>query len=181
MINISDNLYYIFDAEGTIFFTNKLNNESYNYALIKNGFAPIKNVHRITRDNLKDIYYTIDQSLLNKIILQKQDYFINNIGKIRINYFLFNIIKKIERNKSILWTASNHKKIEYIIEKFNIKSYFGKIIFSDKTNIFKSLIQICESIQCEREQLLIFENNYLIAEELKKLNINCLLFICPYD
>ncbi len=178
MIDAFNDFYYIFDAEGTLFFTDDLNNESYNYVLMQNKFKPIENRQRITRQSVKDFYPAISKQLLNRIVQQKQKYFINHIEKISGNYFLFNIIKKIGKDKSILWTASNCKKLEYIITKFDMESCFRQIIYSNKKDITKDLNKICEFLCCEHKQLLIFENDFFIAEELKRQHTNCLLFIC---
>lgn len=175
MIIRFNNFYYIFDAEGTLFFTDKLNTESYNFALMQNNLRPIENLRRITRKSIINAYPTIDKSLLDKIIQQKQEYFISNIEKINGNYFLLDILKKNGKKASILWTASNHEKIDYILKIFNITSYFKSIIFSNKEDIARDLTKICELLQCRHEQLLFFENDSLIAEKLKILHTNCLL------
>lgn len=97
MIPAVDNFYYIFDIEGTLVLTDDLNNESYNYALIQNNLNPINNVERITRKTIELFYNSIEVSLFNKIVQQKQEYFIKHIDKIKCNYFLFSIISKINR------------------------------------------------------------------------------------
>ena len=175
MISASNNFYYIFDAEGTLFFTDDLNNESYNYALLENNLQPIANRHRITRKTIIDVYNLLNKSQLDKIIQQKQEYFINHIDKISGNHLLFNILSKIDKNKSILWTASDRKKMEHVLSNFNMKFYFKEIIFSDKKDISKDLKKFCDFFHCTHEQLLIFENDISIAEELNILRINCLL------
>lgn len=177
MINTSDIIYYIFDGEGTLFFTDDLNNESYNYALLENNLHPLENMHRITRKTIIDVYNGLDKSVLDEIIQQKQRYFVNHIDKVKGNHFLFNIISKIGKNQSILWTASDCNKMEHILDKFHIKSSFNKIIFSDKKDIAKDLNEICDFFHCTYKQLLIFENDISIVGELNKLHINCLLFM----
>lgn len=177
MISASDSIYYIFDGEGTPFFTDDLNNESYNYALLKNNLQPLENMHRITRKTIIDVYDGLDKSLLDKIIQQKQRYFVKHIDKIKGNIFLFNIFSKIGKDQSILWTASDCNKMEYILEKFNIKYFFNRIILTDKKDIAKDLNEICDVFHCTHDQLLFFENDIFIAKELNKLHLNCFLFM----
>lgn len=172
---IYNNLYYIFDAEGTIFFTDELNNESYNYALQLNNLNPIECESRITRQTIINRYPKIGKDLLNIIIDQKQKYFINNINKTSINYFLFDFINNINKDRLFIWTASNRNKIYHLFDNFNISYCFNKIIFSDKCNISKDLKKLCNTINCTYDQLLIFENDLFIAKQLKKRKINCIL------
>lgn len=167
--------YYIFDAEGTLFFTDKLNNESYNYALKINNLDTIIYEKRITRQIITKFYPNIKKGLLNAIISQKQKYFIEHIYKAKINYFLFDIIKRLEKYRLFIWTKSDKNKIYHLLDNFNLIDYFNCIIFSEKNKISEDIKYICNIIRCDYDQLLIFENDISIANELKNEKVNCIL------
>ena len=171
--------YYLFDMDGMLFFTDELNNESYNLALIENNFNPIRGEKRITREIVKDFYPEIDEQKMAVLINKKQDYFTKNICRVQKNDFLFDILSKTERKNCILWTSAEKKRVDSMIEEFGLQRFFGRVIFSTKKHISKDIDHICEEFICTREQLCAFENDVLVAKELKEDNVGCLLFIRP--
>ena len=83
--------------DGTVLFTDKLNNESYNYALKKYNFPIIQTQKRITRKLIKKCYSYLEDKELTNIIQLKQNYFINNIKKAERNEPLFSILQSLEK------------------------------------------------------------------------------------
>lgn len=109
MIN---NYYFLFDMDGTLFFTDELNNESYNYALRKYNLPIIEHKKRITREIVKKTYSELNAQQITKLIQLKQNYFIKNINKVHINESLFYILRKIKRNNCILWTSAEKNALK---------------------------------------------------------------------
>lgn len=119
--------YYLVDLDGTLVFTDFLNNESYNYSLQKNGLDLILNEKRITRQVIQDYYPAIAPNILNRIIQQKQEYFLHHITSIDKNIFMFDILAGLGKRKCFLWTAADRIRAEGIISEFRLKSLFNDI------------------------------------------------------
>lgn len=174
---MSENIfYYLFDMDGTIVFTDELNNESYNYALLACNLKPIMNEKRITREIVKKYYPYIEKQKIDIIIDKKQRYFIENIWKVRVNTCLLDIIRRLGNN-CILWTSSDKKRAMHICNFFKLKEMFDFIVFSDKKNIYRDISEICNELACTCNQLIVFENDTNIVHKLKMQGIKCLLFI----
>jgi len=171
--------YYLFDMDGTLFFTDELNNESYNLALIENNFNPICGEKRITREIVKNFYPEINEQEMAELINQKQNYFIKNICRVQKNDFLFDMLSRIKKSNCILWTSAEKKRVDSMIKEFDLQRFFGRVIFSTKKHISKEIDHICTEFICTRDQLCAFENDVLVAKELKEGNVGCFLFIRP--
>lgn len=172
--------YYVFDMDGTLFFTDELNNESYNSALIENKLKPIDSHYkRITREVVRACYPEISDNVIAELIRQKQKYFVNNINRIQPNAFLFDIIRKVKSDRCALWTSAEKKRVEGVINAFNLQCLFDKIIFSGKKLISEEINNICSEFACTKEQLLVFEDNAHVISELRKSGVSCCLFIRP--
>jgi len=172
-----ESYYYVFDMDGTLFFTDKLNNESYNFALIERKYKPINTQNRITREVVKNSYPEIDEQELARIIHKKQEYFINNISLVQKNIFLFDILNRTKKDVCILWTSAEKRRAESIVEAFTLQNFFNRIFLSVKKNILKDIEHICLELSCTRNNLCVFENDIFIAKELERNNVNCFLFI----
>lgn len=168
--------YYLFDMDGTIVFTDELNNESYNFALLAYNLKPIINEKRITRKIVKKYYPYIEKQKIDVIIDKKQRYFIENIRKIRVNNCLLDIVRSLGNN-CILWTSSDRKRALHICNFLKIRDMFSLIIFSDKKNLYRDISKICKRLTCTCEQLVVFENDANIVHDLKKHGLKCLLFV----
>lgn len=174
---MKNNYYFLFDMDGTVLFTDKLNNESYNYALKKYNFPIIQTQKRITRKLIKKCYSYLEDKELTNIIQLKQNYFINNIKKAERNEPLFSILQSLEKNKCILWTSADKKRAKAMIMEFNLSLFFSKKIISEKKYISEDIKNICAELSCKDSQLLVFENDPIIVNKLKKINVSCFLFI----
>ena len=115
------------------FFTNELNNESYNLALVENRLKPFHNRKRITKELVKSIYPEMSERKFDKIITQKQNYFINNIGQIQKNEFLFDLLRRLERGKCILWTSADKRRAESIFKEFELQRFFENDFLKKRT------------------------------------------------
>lgn len=174
---MSENIfYYVFDMDGTIVFTDELNNESYNYALLACNLNPIINEKRITRETVKKYYPYIEKPKMDIVIDKKQRYFVENIWKVRANTCLLDIIRRLGNN-CILWTSSDRKRAMHICNFLKIKGMFNFIIFSDKKNICRDISKICNRFACAYDQLIVFENDANVVHELKIQGIKCFLLI----
>ena len=172
-----EDFYYLFDMDGTLFFTDELNNESYNSALADHNFKPIHNMKRITRKIVKGFYPELTKGEITGLINRKQDYFIENIRRIQENNFLFAILKRLEKEKCILWTSAERRRVDGIIREFSLQRFFDKVILSGKQCISDDIHSICLELSCTRDQLLVFENDVSVVKKLEGHHVSCLLFI----
>lgn len=172
-------LYFVFDLDGTIAFTDSLNSESYNFSLKSYDLTPITDVNRITRSTIIERYPNIDKSLLENIIKRKQDFFIENINRIKINTILLNFIETVGVN-CILWTSSESKRAICIYNYLNLHKLFSGIFFSNKKNLQDDVIKICKKLYCKYNQLIVFENDHHIVKKLISCGVNCVLVSSPY-
>lgn len=174
-----NNQYFLFDLDGTIVFTDTLNNESYNFALKMYKLDPITGVDRITRSTIIERYPNTDKLLLENIIQSKQDFFIKNIHRIKINTILLNFIEIVGEN-CILWTSSESKRAISIYNHLNLQKLFSGIFFSNKKNLQDDIAKICKKLHCKHNRLLIFENNHHIVRNLISHGVSCVLVSSPY-
>jgi len=113
------------------------------------------------------------------LISQKQNYFIKNICRVQTNNFLFDLLRKFEKDQCILWTSADRKRVESMIKEFDLQCLFCRVIFSDKSNISEEINHICSELACTTDKLLVFENDAFVAKELGKNHVSCFLFIRP--
>ncbi|GHV59204.1 hypothetical protein FACS1894103_2120 [Campylobacterota bacterium] len=128
---------------------------------------------------MKNTYPELSEQQMVELTKQKQHYFINNIARLNKNEFLFDIAKMIGRDKCILWSSADQIRIESMVQEFELKRLFCRIIISSKHHIFEDINNICLKLACTKEQLFIFENDAQIAQELSNNHIGCLLYIQP--
>ena len=64
----------IFDLDNTIVFTDELNSEAYNYALVLNGKEPIYDVKRLTREVIFS-RFKLTETEKENVVKIKQNYF----------------------------------------------------------------------------------------------------------
>lgn len=126
---------YVFDLDNTLIYTDLLNNISYNYALNLLGLSKIENFKRITKQIVFEKYAHLDNEIINKIIEIKKKHYIDNLDCTRPNQLLINFLKEQNNEHCILWTSAEEWRVLAILEYYNIKSKFKKIIFSEKTMV----------------------------------------------
>ena len=128
---------YVVDLDDTLVSSTKLNNDAYNYALEKYGFAKIENLGRITRDKLN----FLDNKKLNDIVAEKQNYFSQKWLPYRVvlNKRLIEKLKKFSKENCCIWTKADNRRARAIISLFKLKRFFKGVIFDDKTDFNKSI------------------------------------------
>lgn len=163
---------YIFDLDNTLIYTDLLNNNSYNYALIQQGLEPIDNYTRITRDIVFINYPHLNNEQKSKIIRLKQEFFINNIHNTQPNTPLFAILQSQDTEHCVLWTKADKIRVETLLAYYKINNSFKKILYSDKVNISQDVEKICELYKCKPEQLVFYEDNQYVIRKLQQLGLN---------
>jgi beta-phosphoglucomutase-like phosphatase (HAD superfamily) len=158
---------YVFDLEGTLFFTNRLNTICYNSILRRLQLAPIKK-ERVTRSDLISIYPNLSKRKIETIIKAKQKLFAKNVNKIIPNAKLVSMLKEIPKEQCVIWTSSNKKKARNILRHFNVENKFNKIINKTK-DINSDVGHICAIFSCQPNELEFYEDDAIIVGQLKKL------------
>ena len=165
------NFKLVFDMDNTLFFTDRLTNESYNYALQVFGFNKIYSDKRITRTYVNQVYPYLSNESLATIIDTKQEYFNNNLDKITINRQILNIIMQSGIDSCVLWTSADPNRVQETLKYYNLDESFLNIVYSNKLNIEDDLELICFIFQASKKDLLVFEDNDTTIKKLIELNV----------
>lgn len=163
---------YIFDLDNTLIYTNKLNNNAYNYALKKQGMSTIKGLTRITRDLVFASNPTLTTKQKKAIIKLKQAYFIDNIGHTKPNQALLAQLRSHSRQDCILWTSANELRVEALLGYYELNNSFKKVFLSDKSNVQEDIDAICKVWECGLEQIIVYEDDQALIESLRQLGVN---------
>ncbi|MBU3112696.1 HAD hydrolase-like protein [Clostridium lacusfryxellense] len=163
---------YVFDLDNTLIYTDSLNNVSYNYALNLQGFAPINNCKRITRDVVFNKFPDLNNAQKNEIIELKQGYFMNNLKSTIPNISLLQVLKAQDVEICMLWTSSDEPRALAILEYYKICKAFRKILFSNKVDVIQDIEKITEFLECDLENLVFFEDNRSVIQDLQQLKLN---------
>lgn len=162
---------YIFDLDNTLVFTDDLNNEAYNYALVKLDKKPIYDKKRITREIVFSKYELTEEEK-NYLVNLKQEYFLENVEKIHKNEDLLKFLTSKSPADCILWTSAEKCRVEAILSYLSLFNAFSWIIYSSKISIEKDLDKICKHFQCSKSRLVFYENDSKVLNELKLFEIN---------
>ena len=149
----------VFDLDNTLVFTDKLNNESYNFALAEIEKERIDGIERITRNIVYSIYKLTDDEK-HRLIKTKQEYFVNNISKIEINNDLVSKLRKLDSSKCILWTRAEKIRTEAILKYLQISECFSKVFYSHKHDLKSDIITICSFFNCKKENLVFYDDEF---------------------
>lgn len=152
-----DNRISVFDLDNTLVFTDKLNNESYNFALVTLGKEKIVDVKRITRAIVYS-RYALTEDEKYQVVKLKQEYFINNLCKIEINNKLITILRNLEPSKCVLWTRAEKVRTEAILKFLCIDKCFSNVFYSQKYNVETDVNTICNLYNCNREDLVYYDD-----------------------
>lgn len=169
--------YYLFDIDGSLFFSDELNKESYNYALRKFGYEGISCCGRLTRSIVKRRYPRMSRCDFDKIVAAKQGYFAENISSLRENKVLLDLLKIIGPGQSSLWTSGSKERVERILRAFSLEDSFSRKFYSLKQDIPKEVSRICTALQCAKENISVFENDSTVAAQLSDYGVSCLVVI----
>ena len=106
---------YVVDLDDTLVLTKNLNNDAYNFALEKNGQRRIKTNNRLTRE-------TLGETPNEKIITDKQNYFVQKWLKYRVvvNQEILSLLKKQERKNCYLWTSADKNRADFILKELRV-------------------------------------------------------------
>ena len=126
---------FVFDLDNTLIYTDFLNNESYNYALLQSGFNSINNCTRITRMTVRKRHPYIDCVRLNEIIQIKQDYFTHNLFKTIPNEPVINLLKQQNPQDCLLWTSASEARVYSLMKYYDISKSFKDVLMTSKKTI----------------------------------------------
>ena len=163
---------YVFDLDNTLVYTDLLNNDSYNYALNRLGFAPIKGSKRVTRNTVFKKYPNLNNLQKKEIINLKQEYFINNLNNTIPNTVLLQVLATENAKSCVLWTSADEVRVMAILGYYNIFNSFSKLLFSDKLEVAQDIKKICGHFECDIEQLIFYEDSHRVIKELQQLKLN---------
>ena len=155
---VRKSLVFIVDLDDTLVSSTKLNNDAYNFALEKYGFARINRETRITKDDLAKI----EQHYLKRIIDEKQKYFLREWMSYRLvlNNTLIEKLAAHGKENCLLWTKADRIRVDAIVKYYELDKYFASIIFDDKTDFDKSLEKI--KTYSVANEIVLYENENLI-------------------
>lgn len=147
----------VFDLDNTLVFTDRLNNESYNFALAEIGKERMDGIERITRNIVYSIYDLTDDEK-HRLIKMKQEYFVNNISKIELNDYLISKLRKLDSSKCVLWTRAEKVRAEAILKYLHIDDCFAKVFYSHKDYLESDIKTICSFFNCKKEDLIFYDD-----------------------
>lgn len=163
---------HIFDLDNSLIYTDALNNDAYNFALNMLGITQIVDCKRLTRDVIFTKYPDLNNHQRNKIVELKQKYFVNNLKLTIPNKSLLKVLEVQNVERCILWTCADKARVLAVLEYYKINNAFKKILFSNKVEVMKDIETICEILECNVDNLVFYEDNQRVIQDLKLLNLN---------
>jgi phosphoglycolate phosphatase-like HAD superfamily hydrolase len=163
---------YIFDLDNTLIYTDALNNLAYNYALSCFGLNSIKDTQRITREIIRNKYPHLSQLEIDNISQLKQDYFKQNLIKTNCNKSLVKFLRQQDPNQCMLWTSADKNRTLELLKYYQLNHHFTGVLFSPKENIDEDIQKLTANLNCANDELIIFDDNELVINELPKLGVN---------
>lgn len=163
---------YVFDLDNTIIMTNKLNNESYNYALSHFGLPPLALDTRITRKIVNINYPNLTGLQKIELISLKQSYFKSNISYTVPNLKLISLLQSKEQSCCLLWTSADKERAECLLKYYEIQNSFISILYSDKKRVETDINKICKIFDCNKQNLRFFEDDIDVIYNLRLLGQN---------
>lgn len=162
-------MYYVFDLDNTIAYTDMLNSLSYKKAL--HNYGKLLTNSRITRELVVEKFPSLSKNELSKIISLKQDFFSSNLDLITVNQNLIQLINKTSKDQCILWTSADSDRALAILKYLKIEDQFSHIIFSEKDNVAADMNKIISAKNCNIKNLHVYEDNEVTIRELEKIGI----------
>ncbi len=160
---------YVFDLDNTLIYTDILNNDSYNYALIKLGLFPIHNCKRITRRVVLEHYPYLDIQQQTELTELKQAYFFGHVSQTDPNVDLFGVLHTYDPQFCALWTSAEKRRVLHILEYYHLQNAFTEICYSSKKNIRRDIEDMCKLFYCTSQQLIFYEDSNVVIEKLRSL------------
>ena len=174
---------YLIDLDNTLVYTDELNNEAYKYAIKKLDLVLVNNItykDRITRNDIFKYYPKLDKQRIGQLIEIKQEYFINNVNKLKLNKILFNFLNSIHFKQRILWTAAEEKRVKSILKHYKIDNFFYDIIYTKKINILDDIDYICKKNNYNKKDLVFCDNDIKIKSKILTYDYNILILNDKY-
>lgn len=184
MENTNDIL--IFDLDGTIANTEKYHWIAHNQVVAKFGIHfDDDDIRRYVGRNDMQIYdmictdYNLDIDK-NAAIQAKIDAFIKLAKKHNLHPYenILKIIQNSPLDKYIL-TSQNLTILNFLVDRWDIRKYFKKIISIDKTD--KTKLQIVNELANNGYNLTIYEDSPRIIFELNNAGYNCIAILGPFN
>lgn len=168
---------YVFDLDNTIVMTDELNNKAYNYALASFNLSPLNIKERITREIIRKQFPSLNNYFLTQIIKLKQKYFINNLKYTSLNKDIYLLIKKIGKTACILWTKAEVFRTIPLLVYHNLIDSFAFILISKKKYILNDIQIICQRMNCQKENLFFWDDDYNNIIELQACGIQHICYV----
>jgi beta-phosphoglucomutase len=160
----------LFDLDGTLFNTNKVNYLSYKQALNEEGydleyeyFAKECN-GKLYKEFLPKIIETDDEELLQKLHKRKKELYSTNLGQALANLHLFNIAKSLKEDYylAVVTTASKKNTFD-ILDFYNKTELFDLVLTHDDVINVKpdpeGYIKAMKSFNIDPKDTIIFEDS----------------------
>lgn len=84
---------------------------------------------------------------------------------------LFIKLENSEKCRNILWTSAEKTRVIAILEYYKITEKFRDIVFSKKVDVEKDIMKICRIFECSQEDVIFFDDNLRVIQELKRLKL----------
>lgn len=164
---------YIFDLDNTLVFTDTANNAAYNKALIQMNLPPIHQSERITREIVFKKYPELSGQEKNYLVNLKQKFF--SPGETTINEDLCRVVKSLNKQDCVLWSRAEMNRAERILQYYGMRELFCEVVFSPKMRIADEINWLCRKFTCSRKNLVFYEDNSEIADQIKAMGCCCVL------
>ena len=170
-------LYYLFDLDGTLFFTDELNNASYNYALESMGYPRIEGEGRVTRDTVVRKYPLISSGEMQRMVEIKQLHFCRHIEEAVDNRPVITMLRCLGKQRCALWTAADENRVRCLLRSRNLANCYCSIMYSDKRDIPGSLERACAQLSCGKDEIVVVEGDARVAEEVREFGFGSLIYL----
>ena len=167
---------YVFDLDNTLIFTDKLNNDSYAYALNQLKLSEIYDCARVTRDIVFNAYPNLGIEEQNKIIELKQRFFSENLNETKLNQDLYDVLTSKNPVSCVLWTSADEFRVQFLLNHHKIENCFRSILYSKKDNLLHDINEICDMCKCKPTQLIFYEDNKNVINKLLKLKLQVIYY-----
>lgn len=158
---------FVFDLDNTLVFTDELNNFSYNRALYAFNGETINGYKRITRKVVRAEFKSLNEKELETIISNKQEHFVDNLHLCVVNIKLLDFLKNTNPAHCVIWTSADQNRVEAILNHYKLTALFQKIVYSTKEIINEDITTLCNLFNCNKNNLVVFEDNITIIKELE--------------
>lgn len=168
---ISNKHLLIFDLDGTLINTDKVNFFAYKEAIQevkKLDLALLyKNDERFTREKLYSIIKCLSNKEYKNIIDIKNNVYHKYLHKSEVNHYILKIITKFSRTNKITLATNSHKnRANIVLQYHGLKNSFNhKFYKEDYEKYDNKFLHVLEYLNVDPNMAIIFEND---SDEIKK-------------